>query len=121
MVTGISKEIVDQFEDRLIDSFSESVLPPTHTCVLFALLDLDRHLQNRRSNAKLKSMFEVAPTDTLLDNLMSFCQTNPLSEFRTPEWNQVHESFFALQVPNLDVRITLAQYGKYDWKLVSAK
>jgi hypothetical protein len=117
---GLSASSIDKTEDELIFCFQEDIIPPSYTCVLFAILELNRHLCNRRSGIKLSSLFihPPKPLEAVIKRLQLCVDEQAISKLRTSAWDNLsNESTFSLYIPNAHAEIYLVKEGYSTWRL----
>jgi hypothetical protein len=121
-IYGLSIDLIDRTEDELILHFNGDVAPPSYTCILFALLELNRHLCNKRSNIKLSSLFmdRQSLKEAILKRLQLCVGERAIEKLRTSEWDNLSdEPIFTLYVPTADAYIHLVSEGLTNWRLYS--
>ncbi len=121
-IHGLSRDLINKTQDELLLHFNGNVALPTYTCILFALLELSRHVCNRHSNIKLSSLFIHRPIlkDVALERLQSCVGEYEIQKLRTSEWDNLSgESTFTLYVPTADIYIRLTSEGLTNWRLHS--
>jgi hypothetical protein len=119
-IHGLSASSIDKTEDELILYFHGDIIPPTYTCLLFAILDLNRHLCNRRSGIKLSSLFirPPRPLEAVLQRLQLCVGEQSIANLRTSAWdNLLNESTFSLYIPSAGAEIYLIDEGYSAWRL----
>jgi hypothetical protein len=120
IVHGLSASSINQTEDEFIMYFQNDVIPPSYTCLLFAILGLDRHLCNQRSGIKLSSLFihPPRPLEAVLERLQLCIKDRMIAELRTSEWDNLsNKSAFSLHIPTAHANIHFIQDGNSTWKL----
>jgi hypothetical protein len=90
-IHGLSANSIDKTEDDFILYFQDDVIPPSYTCLLFAILGLNRHLSNRRSGIKLSSLFiqPPKPLTSALKRLQLCVGDLAIENLRTAEWDNL--------------------------------
>lgn len=119
-VHGLFASSIDQTEDELILYFQGDIIPPTYTCLLFAILDLNRHLCNRRSGVKLSSLFiyPPRPLEAVLQRLQLCVDEQSIANLRTSAWDNLsNEPTFSFYIPSIGADIHLIKEGYSAWKL----
>jgi hypothetical protein len=121
-IHGTSASSIDQTEDEFILYFQDDVIPPSYTCLLFAILGLNRHLCNRRIGIKLSSLFiqSPRPLESALKRLQLCVEDLAIENLRTSEWdNSSNQSIFNLYIPTANVSVYFIREENYNWKLQS--
>jgi hypothetical protein len=116
-IHGLSTDLIHEAEDELLSDFQGMTIPPSYTCVLSALFEIDRHLLTRRSVLKLSTLFLREPTADILQRLQLCVDEYAIKKLRTPEWNNPPEQMFTLYVPTANTYIHIIREQAACWRL----